>query len=98
MDAFPSNLLTEYSSNEKTSRQHNNWIQKKQLKKVATTTQKRKQTNLVYIIYTTITHHFSELLDWMREIDDTLKKAYKYELAAHLMACLACSFQDQISK
>ena len=87
MDVFPSNLLTELSSNEKTSRQHNNQIQKKQLKKdkkcqkklkkAATTVQKRKQTDLVYIIYTTINYHFPELLDWMREIDGTRKKASK---------------------
>ena len=40
-------------------------------------------------MYCTIRHHFPELFDWMREVDDCRKKASTYELAAHLTACLA---------
>jgi len=51
--------------------------------------QKRKKTALVYQLHTTITHHFPELFEWMRDIDDCRKKASHYELSAHLTACLA---------
>ena len=51
--------------------------------------QKRHKTTLVYQLYTTITHHFPELFDWMRDMDDCRKKASRYELAAHLTAYLA---------
>ena len=37
----------------------------------------------------TIVQHFPDLLDWMRQIDDSRQKASTYELAAHLTACLA---------
>ena len=40
-------------------------------------------------MYSTITHHFPELFEWMREIDDCRKKSSELELAAHLTACLA---------
>jgi len=59
------------------------------LKTADISAQKRQQTELVYMIYTTITHHFPDLLEWMREIDDCRKKDSPYELAAHLTACLA---------
>ena len=51
--------------------------------------QKRQKTELIYQIYTTINHHFPELFDWMREIDDCRKKSSGYELAVLLTACLA---------
>ena len=96
---FHKTLFIKVSSNEKTSRSYNSQYQKKllkkekkrqkKLKKAENAAQKRKQTELVYIIYTTITHHFPELLNWMREIDDCRKKASPYELATHLTACLA---------
>ena len=50
---------------------------------------KEKKTDLIYQIYTTVTHHFPQLFDWMREVDDPRKKASPLELAAHLTACLA---------
>jgi len=87
------------SSNEKTSKHNNNPLQKKQLKKdkkrqhklkkSVIAKQKRQKTELVYLIYTTITHHFPDLLEWMREVDDCRKKVSNYELAAYLTACLA---------
>lgn len=40
-------------------------------------------------MYSTITHHFPEIFEWMRDIDDCRKKASEFELAAHLTACLA---------
>ena len=61
----------------------------KKLAQAAIRAQKAKKTELIYQIYTTITHHFPELFDWMREIDDPRKKASQFELAAHLTACLA---------
>jgi hypothetical protein len=61
----------------------------KKLNKAAIREQKEKKTDLIYQIYTTITHHFPELFDWMRELDDPRKKASPLELAAHLTACLA---------
>jgi hypothetical protein len=42
----------------------------------------------VFEMLNTIRQHFPELLEWMRQIDDTRKKASPYELAAHLSACL----------
>ena len=61
----------------------------KKLAKAAIRAQKEKKTDLIYQIYTTVTHHFPQLLDWMRELDDPRKKASPLELAAHLTACLA---------
>jgi len=61
----------------------------KKLNKAAIREQKEKKTDLIYQIYTTITHHFPELFDWMRELDDPRKKTSRLELAAHLTACLA---------
>ena len=61
----------------------------KKLNKAAIREQKEKKTDLIYQIYGTITHHFPELFDWMRELDDPRKKASPLELAAHLTACLA---------
>ncbi|HIQ14261.1 MAG TPA: hypothetical protein EYH38_01645 [Leucothrix sp.] len=82
---FHKTLFIKVSSNEKTSRSYNSQYQKKllkkekkrqkKLKKAENAAQKRKQTELVYIICTTITHHFPELLNWIREIDDCRKKA-----------------------
>lgn len=87
------------SSHEKTPKKHRNAFHQKDLKKQkqreekrrkhAIMEQKRHKTTLVYQLYTTITHHFPELFDWMRNIDDCRKKASHYELAAHLTACLA---------
>lgn len=87
------------SSHEKTSKKHRNAFHQKALKKKkqreaklrkrAILKQKRHKTRLVYQMYTTITHHFPELFDWMGEIDDCRKKSSHYELAAHLTACLA---------
>jgi len=51
--------------------------------------QKQHNTELIYHIHATITHHFPELFDWMRKIEDSRLKASEYELAAHLTACLA---------
>jgi hypothetical protein len=42
----------------------------KKLNKAAIREQKEKKTDLIYQIYATITHHFPELFDWMRELDD----------------------------
>ena len=91
--------LLKSSFNEKTSRNHRNVFHQKalkkkkqreeKLKKAAILKQKRKKTALIYQLYTTITHHFPALFEWMREIDDCRKKASPYELAAHLTACLA---------
>lgn len=50
---------------------------------------KRDKKELVYEMLITIREHFSDLLAWMRKIDDVRKKASTYELAAHLTACLA---------
>ena len=47
----------------------------KKLNKAAIREQKEKKTDLIYQIYGTITHHFPELFDWMRELDDPRKKA-----------------------
>jgi hypothetical protein len=63
--------------------------QEKKLEKAAIRAQKEKKTDLIYQIYTTVTHHFPLLFDWMRELDDPRKKASPLELAAHLTACLA---------
>ena len=61
----------------------------KKLAQSAIRAQKEKKTDLIYQIYTTVTHHFPLLFDWMRELDDPRKKASPFELAAHLTACLA---------
>ena len=50
---------------------------------------KREKEELVFEMLITVRQHFPELLDWMREVDDSRKKASAYELAAHLTACLA---------
>ena len=50
---------------------------------------KREKKELVFEMLITVHQHFPELLDWMREVDDSRKKASAYELAAHLTACLA---------
>ena len=57
----------------------------KKLNKAAIRAQKAKKTELIYQIHTTITHHFPELFDWMRELDDPRKKASQFELAAHFI-------------
>ena len=49
----------------------------------------RDKRELVFEMRNTIVGHFPDLLDWMRQIDDSRQKASTYELAAHLMACLA---------
>ena len=85
--------------NEKTSKSNNNQALQKQLKKArkrkakiekaAISAQQENKAELIYQIHSTITHHFPELFDWMRDIDDCRKKASKFELSAHLTACLA---------
>ncbi len=57
-------------------------------KKSAINRQQNKK-ELVYEMYRTIVSHFSELFDWMRELEDCRKKVSDFELAAHLTACLA---------
>ena len=53
--------------------------------------QKRRDTALIYEMYTAIHHHFPDLFDQMGEIDEVRdqSKATEYELAAHLTAGLA---------
>lgn len=50
---------------------------------------KREKRELVVELLITIGQHFPDLFDWMRQIDDSRKKASTYELTAHLTACLA---------
>lgn len=50
---------------------------------------KREKRELVVELLITIRQHFPDLFDWMRQIDDSRKKASTYELTAHLTACLA---------
>ena len=86
-------------SNEKNIQRNCNAFHQKALKrkkqceekkrKVAIREQKRKKSTLVYQLYSTIQHHFPQLFQWMREIDDCRKKSSDYELAAHLTACLS---------
>ena len=59
------------------------------MNETAIKSQKQHKTELIYQIHATIRHHFPDLFDWMREIDDPRRKASEYELAAHLTACLA---------
>ena len=61
----------------------------KKLEKAAIRAYKEKKTDLIHQIYTTVPHHFPQLFDWMREVDDPRKKASSLELAVHLTACLA---------
>ena len=68
--------------NEKTSTGNHSKVQKKQLrkkskrknKKAVIAEQKQKKTDLIYQLHRTICHHFPQLFEWMREIDDCRKK------------------------
>jgi len=96
MDIFPLTPHIKSIINEKTSTAHHNKFQKQVLrkktqrktKKAIITQQKQKKTDLVYQLHRTICHHFPQLFEWMKEIDDCRKKASHYELTTHLMACL----------
>jgi len=65
--------------------------EKQKQEKAAIIAQKQKKTNIIYQIYTTIHHHFPELFDWMREIDEVRSKTSEYEIAAIITACIAMS-------
>lgn len=80
-----------YSKRSQQKQQKKNRKRKQKQKKIAVeeAKQKKKQTNLIYMLHSTISHNFPQLFQWMREIDDCRKKASEYELAAHLTACLA---------
>ena len=60
-----------------------------QIKKLAANKRQREKKELVFEMLATIRQHFPDLLEWMRQVDDSRNKASTYELAAHLTACLA---------
>ncbi|MFZ4526730.1 MAG: hypothetical protein ACOYOE_14685 [Chlorobium sp.] len=60
-----------------------------QIKKLTANKRKREKKELVFEILITVRQHFPDLFDWMREVDDSRKKASTYDLAAILTACLA---------
>ena len=59
------------------------------IQKLAANKRQREKKELVFELLATIRQHFPDLLEWMRQVDDSRKKASTYELAAHLTACLA---------
>lgn len=93
---FPQNHLIDKNHEKNTQRESKQFQQrclrkkcKRKEKQKLIREQKQKKTDLIYQMHQTIHHHFPELFDWMREVDDCRKKKSTYELATLLTACLA---------
>jgi len=65
--------------------------QQKQASQAAIKAQKGKQTAFVYRMRQSISHHFPQLFEQMRQVDDVRTGASEYDIAAILTGCIAMS-------
>ncbi|WP_146066696.1 hypothetical protein, partial [Candidatus Venteria ishoeyi] len=65
--------------------------EQKQASQLAIKAQKDKQTELIYQMRQSMSHHFPQLFEQMREVEDMRTGASEYDIAAILTGCIAMS-------